>query len=180
MVIAETLVGIQLVKASVSGIKEVINTCQDISEVAHHIDGIFEGHNHIERKLAKKQKPKGKWQTFIGAKLGTEEGDGTSIQEIAQEEIAKRESQKAQRQMAHLLNTRFGHDCWATIIKTRQERIKERDERLKKQKELAKKQAWENKRKWKKIGEEAGKLLIVFGVATAMYFYISYACKGCI
>tara|TARA_R110002020_G_scaffold154206_2_gene333734 strand:- start:926 stop:1471 length:546 start_codon:yes stop_codon:yes gene_type:complete len=181
MVIAETLVGIQLVKASVSGIKQVIETCSDISEVAHHIDGIFEGHQHIENKLSKKQKPKGKWQNFIGARLGNdEEGDGTSIQEIAQEEIAKRESQKAQRQMAQLLNARFGHDCWSTIIRTRLERIKERDERLKKQKQLAKEQAWENKRKWKKIGEESGKVAILIGVVLIMYFYISYACKGCI
>ena len=100
MVIAETLVGIQLVKASVSGIKQVIETCSDISEVAHHIDGIFEGHQHIENKLSKKQKPK--------------------------------------------------------------------------------EQAWENKRKWKKIGEESGKVAILIGVVLIMYFYISYACKGCI
>ena len=56
MVIAETLVGIQLVKASVSGIKEVINTCQDISELSHHIDNVFSGQEHVEKKIADKKK----------------------------------------------------------------------------------------------------------------------------
>jgi|TARA_R110000824_G_scaffold397474_1_gene600411 hypothetical protein len=185
MVIAETLVGIQLVKASVSGIKEVINTCQDISELSHHIDNVFSGQEHVEKKIAdKKKKAKsgigGKWQTFIGSRLGGEEGDGTSIQEIAAEIIEHKQAQKEIRNMSLMLNKRFGADTWTTIIKTRQERIKERDERLKQQAQEAKEQAWENKRKWKKIGEESGKLAIVAGVIVAMYFYISYACKGCI
>ena len=171
MVIAETLVGIQLVKASVSGIKEVINTCQDISELSHHIDNVFSGQEHVDKKIAAKKKPQGKWNKFIGSRLRTDdEGDGTSIQEIAAE----------MRSMSLLLNSRFGADTWSTIMKTRMERLKEREEKLKKQKQLAKEQAWENKRKWKKIGEESGKLAIIAGVIVAMYFYISYACKGCI
>ena len=132
MVIAETLVGIQLVKASVSGIKEVINTCQDISELSHHIDNVFSGQDHVEKKIAdKKKKAKsgigGKWQTFIGARLGGEEGDGTSIQEIAAEIIEQKQAQKEIRNMSLMLNKRFGADTWTTIIKTRQERIKELD-----------------------------------------------------
>ena len=181
MVIAETLVGIQLVKASVSGIKEVINTCQDISELSHHIDNVFSGQEHVDKKIAAKKKPQGKWNKFIGSRLRTDdEGDGTSIQEIAAEIIEKKTIAKEMRSMSLLLNSRFGADTWSTIMKTRMERLKEREEKLKKQKELAKEQAWENKRKWKKIGEESGKLAIVAGVIVTMYFYISYACKGCI
>ena len=87
MVIAETLVGIQLVKSAVTGIKEVIHTCQDIHEISHHIDNVFSGQEHIDKKIAEKKKKTksgiaGKWQTFIGSKLGEQEGDGTSIQEI--------------------------------------------------------------------------------------------------
>ena len=37
------------------------------------------------------------------------------------------------------------------------------------------------KQKWKtKSGKESGKLLIILGVIVGMYYYISYACKGCI
>ena len=158
MVIAETLVGIQLVKASVSGIKEVINTCQDISELSHHIDNVFSGQEHVDKKIAAKKKPQGKWNKFIGSRLRTDdEGDGTSIQEIAAEiiekktihllntsftsitsiqEIAaeiieKKTIAKEMRSMSLLLNSRFGADTWSTIMKTRMERLKEREEKLK-------------------------------------------------
>jgi len=181
MVIAEALVGIQLVKASVSGIKSVINTCQDISELSHHIDNVFSGQEHVDKKIAAKKKPQGKWSNFIGSRLRTDdEGDGTSIQEIAAEVIEKKTIAKEMRSMSLLLNTRFGADTWSTIMKTRMERLKEREERLKKQKEIAKEKAWEDKRKWKKIGEESGKAAIILGLVIGMYFYISYACKGCI
>ena len=185
MVVAETLVGIQLVKSAVSGIKEVIHTCQDIHEISHHIDNVFSGQEHIDKKIAAKKKRAksgiaGKWQTFIGSKIGGEEGDGTSIQEIAAEIIEQKQAQKEIRNMSLMLNKRFGADTWATIIKTRQERIKERDERLKKQTEEAKDRAYENKKKLKKALEEFGKLLIIIGVALGMYWYISWAWKGCI
>ena len=185
MVIAETLVGIQLVKSAVSGIKEVIHTCQDIHEISHHIDNVFSGQEHIDKKIAEKKKKAksgiaGKWQAFIGSKLGEQEGDGTSIQEIAAEIIEKKQAQKEIRNMSLMLNKRFGADTWTTIIKTRQERIKERDERLKQQAQDAKEIAWENKKKWKKIGEESGKFGIIIVIVLGMYFFISYACKGCI
>ena len=112
MVIAETLVGIQLVKSSISGIRSVIDTCEDISQISHHIDNVFSGQEHVEKKIAAKKKPKkgvvGKWQTFIGAKLGDENfsGDGTSVQEIATEIIEKKQIEKSVRNMAILLNKR--------------------------------------------------------------------------
>lgn len=185
MVVAETLVGIQLVKSAVTGIKEVIHTCQDIHEISHHIDNVFSGQDHIDKKIAEKKKKAqsslaGKWQTFIGKKIDEESGDGTSIQEIAAEIIEKKQAQKEIRNMSLMLNARFGADTWATIMKTRRERIKERDERLKRQAEEAKDRAYENKKKFKKALEEFGKLLIIMGVALGMYWYISWACKGCI
>ena len=185
MVVAETLVGIQLVKSAVSGIKEVIHTCQDIHEISHHIDNVFSGQEHIDKKIAEKKKKAqssiaGKWQTFIGKKIGGDEGDGTSIQEIAAEIIEKKQAQKEIRNMSLMLNARFGADTWTTILKTRQERIKERDERLKRQAEEAKDRAYENRKKFKKALEELGKLLIIMGVALGMYWYIIWTCKGCI
>ena len=56
MVVAETLVGIQLVKSAVAGIKEVIPTCHDIHEISHHIDNVFSGQDHIDKKIAEKKK----------------------------------------------------------------------------------------------------------------------------
>ena len=185
MVIAEALVGIQLVKSSISGIRAVIDTCEDISQISHHIDNVFSGQDHVEKKIATKKKPKkgvvGKWQTFIGTRLGTEEeGDGTSIQEIAAEIIEKKQIEKDIRNMSILLNKRFGSNTWSTIIKIRLERLKDKEERQKREKELAKEIAWEKKKKLKKIIEETGKGIAIICVILGMYFYISWACKGCI
>ena len=43
--IAETLAGIALVKSAVDGIKSAIGTAQDISQIASHIDNLFESQN---------------------------------------------------------------------------------------------------------------------------------------
>ena len=52
--IAETLAGIALVKSAVDGIKSAIGTANDISEIAGHIDNLFEGEKQVQQKRAKK------------------------------------------------------------------------------------------------------------------------------
>ena len=182
MVITEALVGYQLVKASISGIKSVIETCDDISQIAHHIDNVFDGEEHVNKKIAAKKKTKkGKWYQFISQRLKTEdEGDGTSIQEIAQEIIEQKQIAKERHRLAIMLNRRFGPGTWATIQKTRLERIEELKIRKKKAAEKAREHAWERKKFCKKVMEEGGKLIIIIGLVVGMYYYISYACKGCI
>lgn len=182
MVITEALVGYQLVKASISGIRSVIETCDDISQIAHHIDGVFDGEEHVNKKIAaKKKSKKGKWYQFISHRLKTEdEGDGTSIQEIAQEIIEQKQIAKERHRLAIMLNRRFGPGTWAEIQKTRLERIDALKIKRKKAAEKAREQAWERKKFWKKVIEEGGKLIIIIGLVVGMYYYISYACKGCI
>ena len=110
MVITEALVGYQLVKASISGIKSVIQTC----------DNVFSGEEHVNKKIAAKKKAaqKGKWHSFISHRLRSEDdGDGTSIQEIAQEIIEKKQIEKERTNLAHMLNRRFGADTWSSIMK---------------------------------------------------------------
>ena len=184
--ITETLVGIQLVRSSVRGIKEVINTCKDISELSHHLNNLFDGEEQIKKKVElQNKKPKKaavkKWQNFIGDRLGKSEiGDGTSVTEIAVELIEKRHTELEIRNVKILLNKRFGSNTWSTIMKTRMERLKVKEEREKIEKELAKERAWENKKRFKKIITESYKVLIILGIIGGMYFYISWACKGCI
>ena len=83
MVIAETAAAIALVKGSVEGVKAVIDTCKDISEVSHHLDDLFKGHDQVKLKhqqQTKTKKPEGKWQAYIKARFGDQEPepDGTS------------------------------------------------------------------------------------------------------
>lgn len=54
MVLGDVVAGIQLVKQSVAFIKENINTCKDISEIAGSIDDLFEGKNKLIKEETRK------------------------------------------------------------------------------------------------------------------------------
>ena len=50
MVVAETLVGLQLVQQSCKAIKMAIKTTQDVSEIAGLIDNVFKGQEQVKKK----------------------------------------------------------------------------------------------------------------------------------
>ena len=184
MVIAETALILAGVKAAVSGTKEIINTCKDISEVAHHIDAVFNGHEQITKHVEEKNKPpKNKFHAFVSARLGNSPeptGDGTSIQEVTEYVLQQKQIEKEMHNMMIMINKRFGHKTWSEILALRKQRIIERDKENIRRMEAAKKKAKAEAIKWDKYLKEFGKFLILIAVVMGMYFYISWACKGCI
>jgi len=52
--IAETMAGIALVKGAVDGIKSIIGTANDVSEIAGYIDKLFEGEKQVQQIRNKK------------------------------------------------------------------------------------------------------------------------------
>ena len=113
--IAETLAGIALVKSAVDGIKGAIGTAKDISEIAGHIDNLFEGEKQVQQKRAKKS----------GAGLTDQFG----IQNVAQEMIDAKVAQEKMQEIAMMVNLRFGPDTWKSIVDERAKRIQEAKER---------------------------------------------------
>ena len=103
--IAETLAGIALVKSAVDGIKSAIGTAKDISEIAGHIDNLFEGEKQVQQKRAKKS--------------GTGLTDQFGIQNVAQEMIDAKIAQEKMQEIATMVNLRFGHDTWRSIVDER-------------------------------------------------------------
>jgi len=128
--IAETLAGIALVKSAVEGIKSAINTANDISDIASHIDNLFEGEKQLQKKRANK--------ASVGIK------DQFGIKFVAQEMIDAKLAQEQIQEMKTLIDLRFGHGTWQGIIDERAKRIREakeaaaqaRREAIKKQNEL--------------------------------------------
>jgi len=112
--IAETLAGIALVKSAVDGIKSAIGTAQDISEIAGHIDNLFEGEKQVQQKRAKKS--------------GTGLTDQFGIQNVAQEMIDAKLAQEKMQEIAMMVNLRFGPDTWRSIVDERAKRIQEAKE----------------------------------------------------
>ena len=108
--IAETMAGIALVKASVDGIKKAITTCNDIGDIAKYIDGMFEGEQQIQKKRTKASK------------------DPFSVNSIAEETINAKLAQEHMQEMKNLINMRFGPGIWEGIIAERAKRIQQAKE----------------------------------------------------
>jgi|TARA_B100001094_G_C17977571_1_gene693580 nitrate reductase NapE component len=126
--IAETLAGISLLKASVDFIKSNINTAKDIGEIASAVDGLFRGHDEVQAERSKK------------SKMGV--ADQFGIKSVAQEMIDAKLAQEKMQEMKNMINMRFGPDTWQSIVDERAKRIQEAKEaalaaRRQKQKEQA-------------------------------------------
>lgn len=105
--IAETLAGIALVKQSVSFIKDQIETCKDIGDIADAIDKMFEGNNQMNSKRSG----------------NISIADQFSTSNIARETIDAKIAQEQMQEVANMINLRFGPGTWAGIIQERANRI---------------------------------------------------------
>ena len=112
--IAETLAGISLLKASVDFIKSNIDTAKDIGEIAGAVDGLFRGHDEIQAERSKK------------SKMGV--ADQFGIKSVAQEMIDAKLAQEKMQEMKNMINMRFGPDTWQSIVDERARRIQEAKE----------------------------------------------------
>ena len=108
--IAETLAGIALVKSAVDGIKGAISTAKDISEIADDIDKLFTGEQQIQKKKQKRS------------------SDPFSVGSVARETIDAKLAAEHRQEIATLIDLRFGHGTWQSIIKERANRLLEQQE----------------------------------------------------
>ena len=116
---AETLAGIALVKSAVDGIKGAISTARDISEIADDIDKLFTGEQQIQKKKQKRS------------------SDPFSVGSVARETIDTKLAAEHRQEIATLIDLRFGHGTWQSIINERAKRLREQQE-AEKQQRLAK------------------------------------------
>ncbi len=119
---AETLAGIALVKSAVDGIKSAIGTARDISEIADDIDKLFTGEQQIQKKKQKRS------------------SDPFSVGSVARETIDAKIAAEHRQEIATLIDFRFGHGTWQSIITERAKRLREhkeqeRLERIRKEKQ---------------------------------------------
>lgn len=110
--IAETMAGIALVKGAVDGIKSMIGTCNDISEIAGHIDKLFEGEKQVQQQRNKK------------AGVDSFGGIGGVASEIIDAKLAAEKLQE----VATMVDMRFGPGTWKSIVDERARRMKEQRE----------------------------------------------------
>jgi len=148
MVVAEVLTGIALVKQATDFIKSQINTAKDIGEIAGQIDDLFRG----EQEAQKARNKKAGIDTF-------------SVNSVAQEVIDAKLAAEKLREVAVLVDMRFGPGTWAGIVNERAKRIQEAKEAEKKRRiEQARKEHefWENVK-------TASVVIIVVGLMIAAF-----------
>jgi len=131
MVVAETLAGLALVNSAVKGIKSVIGTCQDVSQIATQIDAVITGTKEVHEKS---HPIASKWDNFIGKKLGSS-ADKFSLGTIARETIQEKQAEEQLDLVRRMINKRFGPDTWREILEERELRIEKHNKKLKKETE---------------------------------------------
>jgi hypothetical protein len=107
--IAETMAGIALVKGAVDGIKSIINTANDVSDIASYVDKLFEGEKQVQQKR--------------NSKSGVDSFGG--IGGVASEVIDARLAKEKMQEVATLIDMRFGHGTWKSIVDERARRLQE-------------------------------------------------------
>jgi hypothetical protein len=109
--ISTALAGFALFKSAVDGIKSAIGTANDVSEIAGYIDNLFEGEKQVQQKRNKKS----------GVGVGDQFGVGNVAREIIDAKLAQEQMQE----IATMVDMRFGHGTWRSIVDERAKRIQE-------------------------------------------------------
>lgn len=157
--IAETMAGIALVKGAVDGIKSMIGTANDVSEIAGYIDKLFEGEKQVQQQRNKK--------------AGVDNFGG--IGGIASEVIDARLAKEKLQEVATLVDMRFGHGTWKSILDERAKRLREEKERIAAFKKAQRIKAQEREDLIKQILIAGGCVAAVIVIIIAMAVSISRA-----
>ena len=112
--ISTALAGFALFKSAVDGIKGVIGTANDVGDIAGFIDNLFEGERQVQQKRSKKS--------------SASVGDQFGIKSVAQEVIDAKLAKEQMQEIAAMVDMRFGHGTWASIVAERAKRIQEAKE----------------------------------------------------
>ena len=163
MVIAETLVGIQLVQSSCKAIKSALKTAEDVGEISGLLENMFKGREQLKEQS---HPIASKWHNFIKGKTGSDKFLQMAIQETVDEKVC----QEQMRQVMRLLNRRFGNDTWDHILIERDKKKKAYEKAKTRQKE-------KSEHFWKKSLEIIGGTIAVIAALVGIIFYINYTKK---
>jgi len=112
--ISTALAGIALFKSAVDGIKGAIGTANDVGEIAGFIDNLFEGEKQVQQRRNQQS--------------GVSVGDQFGVTNVAREVIDAKLAQEQMREIASMVDMRFGHGTWRSIVDERAKRIREAKE----------------------------------------------------
>ena len=178
--VAEILAGLALAKSAVSGIKSMIDTANDVNDIAHHIDDLFKSRDQVKRDIHKNQnkKPQSKMRAMFNRNMQEDAEDDLSVGAVATMVL---EQKKMDREILNLgirIDNKFGEGTWSEILETRKKMIAEHKKQVEAQKEMDKQHDKEVHDFWIKVWTWTWQLMIVVVCFIGMRWFLSYASKG--
>ena len=158
MVVAEVLTGIALIKSSVDFIKQNIDTAKDIGSIASAVDNLFRGQDEINKARNKKS--------------GVSLGDQFGVKSIAQETIDAKLAEEKMYEMKVLIDMRFGHGTWQSIIDERAKRIREAKEAEAEARRKKIQEAREFEETMKSFLTVGGVILLAFALFVGLFVFV--------
>ena len=120
--VAEILAGIALAKSAVSGIKSMIDTANDVNDIAHHIDNLFKSRDQVKRDINKNKnakKPKSKMRAMFNKKMNEDEDDDLSVGAVATMVLEQKKMDREIMNLGIRIDNKFGEGTWTEILETR-------------------------------------------------------------
>ena len=137
--VAEIIAGITLCNSAFKAIKEGINNCKEVSQLAGSIDQLIDGKAQVDNAAKPSSRIASKWGRMMGAK-GIDNEGSLSIGSIAQEKINQKLADEELKKVRFMVNRRFGLGTWEDIMMERQERLEKAKTRQQKEREKKKEQ----------------------------------------
>jgi len=171
--------------AAIALAKKAVDTARDVKDIGNSLEALFSDHEeqekHPNKKKKKKVKPKTRMQQVLRMRSGDEGyDDDTSISAVANKVLEEKQKTLALQGLAKEIDKKWGAGTWEEIKKQRRKLIAEKEASEKIAKENALKKAESDKVFWKKVLLESRNVVIIIAMVTSLYFFLSWACKGCV
>jgi hypothetical protein len=179
--VAEILAGIALAKSAVSGIKSMIDTANDVNDIAHHIDNLFKSRDQVKRDINKNKnakKSKSKMRAMFNKKMNEDEDDDLSVGAVATMVLEQKKMDREIMNLGIRIDNKFGEGTWTEILETRKKMIEEHNKQAKIQREMDKQHDIEVHEFWIKVWTWTWQITIVVICFIGMWWWLSYASKG--
>lgn len=167
--------GFAAVKSAISGVRSALESADDVSAIATHIDTLFKTHGAAKKRIkeAQNKKPPSAWQKLIKFRLG-EDDDETSLANITAAKLAEKQQEEDIRKLSIQINKRFGANTWDEILEAQKEAVIKQRKRRKEEAERRAEEKLHAKTFWQKFFIESGKFIVVGIFIGCMIMFLLY------
>ena len=169
--------------AAIAAVRGAVETASNIKDIGNSLENLFSDHEKKEKKPKKKgkNKPSTRMQQVLRMRSGDEGyDDETSISAVANKVLEDKQKALALKSLAKELDKKWGIGTWEEIKKQRKKLIAEKEAADQLVKENALKKAKADKIFWDKVLLEGRNVGIIIVMVVSLYYFLSWACKGCV